>query len=125
MSTTMGKVMLIEDDPTMLTLLDTLLQIEGFEVVTIINVQNALREIRIEHPDVLLMDVNLIEVDGKKLLEDMRQENDLNNTRIIMTSGMDFRDECLAKGADAFLLKPYMPDELVNIIKQLQQNKGK
>jgi DNA-binding response OmpR family regulator len=119
MSEKIGKVMLVEDDPTMLTLLDTLLQIEGYEVVKIQRIQNAKQEILLEKPDILLMDVNLKEVDGKKLLEELRQEQGLMNTKIIMTSGMDFHDECLSQGANAFLLKPYMPDELVQLINQL------
>ena len=124
MSGSLRKVMLVEDDATMLTLLNTLLQIEGFEVVTVQKIPDVLQEILSEKPDLLLMDVNLSEIDGKQLLEDVRRERDLAETKIIMTSGMDFQDECLAKGANAFLLKPYMPDELVKMINQLLGNDG-
>jgi CheY-like chemotaxis protein len=35
-----------------------------------------------------------------------------------MSSGMDFNERCLREGADAFILKPYMPDDLVRTIRQ-------
>jgi DNA-binding response OmpR family regulator len=115
----MTKVMLVEDDPTMLSLLDTLLGIEGFEVAKISDFANVIEEVRLASPDVILMDVHLHDSDGKEILVDLRSDGGFGETKIIMSSGMDFRHECLAKGANDFILKPYMPDELINKIKQL------
>jgi DNA-binding response OmpR family regulator len=39
--------------------------------------------------------------------------------RVIMSSGMDFHTRCLQAGADDFLMKPYMPDDLVKLLKNL------
>jgi DNA-binding response OmpR family regulator len=115
----MAKVMLIEDDPTMLSLLNTLLEIEGYEVAQIDTFDNVVESVRFVAPDVILMDVNLDNADGIKLLESIRKENELQNIKVIMSSGMDFNDESLSKGANGFLLKPYMPDELITKINQL------
>jgi DNA-binding response OmpR family regulator len=115
----MAKVMLIEDDPTMLSLLNTLLEIEGYEVAQIETFDNIVESVRSVAPDVILMDVNLDNADGIKLLESIRKENELQNIKVIMSSGMDFNDESLSKGANGFLLKPYMPDELISQINQL------
>jgi DNA-binding response OmpR family regulator len=115
----MAKVMLVEDDPTMLSLLDTLLEIEGFEVAQIFDFENVIEEVRMASPDVILMDVHIHDIDGKEILANLRADDGFGETKIIMSSGMDFRHECLAKGANDFILKPYMPDELINKIKQL------
>lgn len=124
----MRKVMLIEDDRTMLSLLTTLLQLEGFEVITPVNDQpdSILETIRQHHPDVALLDVNLRQCNGLELIQSLRTDDELKNQRVIMSSGLNLEDECLKAGANSFLLKPYMPDDLINLIKQIigKENSG-
>ena len=115
----MAKVLLIEDDPTMLSLLNTLLEIEGYEVLHLETFENVVESVRSIVPDVILMDVHLKDIDGLSILESIRKENAFEDIKVIMSSGMDFNDESLSKGANGFLLKPYMPDELIILIKQL------
>ncbi len=109
----MPKVMLIEDDPTMLVLLRTLLELEGYEVTELQPQDEVLNSIRSEHPDVVLMDVHLRGASGLNLLEDIRRDEELLHTRVLMSSGADFLYECQRAGADGFLLKPFSPDELI------------
>jgi CheY-like chemotaxis protein len=124
----MRKVMLIEDDRTMLSLLTTLLQLEGFDVVTPVNDQpdSILETIRQHHPDVALLDVNLRQCNGLELIHSLRTDDELKNQRVIMSSGLNLEDECLKAGANSFLLKPYMPDDLIDLIKQIigKENSG-
>lgn len=113
----MSKIMLAEDDPTMLSLLRTLLKMEGFETVTLGEQENVLAAIWREQPDLLLMDVHLTHHNGLDLLREIRAEVSLPYIFVIMQSGMNLETECKAAGADTFLLKPYMPDMLINLIK--------
>jgi DNA-binding response OmpR family regulator len=115
----MTKIMLIEDDPTMLSLLGTLLEFEGYEPIKLKKFDKILPEIEENKPDLVLMDVHLAQVDGIELLTEIRNQDELQGLKIIMSSGMDVSDECKEKGADAFILKPYMPEELINRIKEL------
>jgi CheY-like chemotaxis protein len=103
------------------SLLETLLQMDGFEVVTEARKDMILPGIRSAAPDVVLMDVFLAKSDGMGLLADMRSAPDLADVRVVMTSGMDLEEQCLAAGANAFLLKPYSPDQLTKV---LQENLG-
>jgi CheY-like chemotaxis protein len=117
-----AKVMLIEDDATMVTLLRTLLNYEGYEVASLeddTNLQAILENIHQEQPAVILMDVHLRQVNGIDLLEAIRKDDLTYSTGVIMSSGSDMRQRCLDQGADAFILKPYMPDELIQNIKQV------
>jgi DNA-binding response OmpR family regulator len=114
----MGKVLLVEDDPTMLALLNTLLEMEGHEVSKLESFDNIVADVLNIIPDLILMDVNLQDSDGLQLLEAIRKENKLKNVKVIMSSGMDFHEESLSRGADGFLLKPYMPEELITRINQ-------
>ncbi len=115
----MTKIMLVEDDPTMISLLNTLLEIEGFEVVRVVDFDNVLQEIRQNQPDLVLMDVHLEDRDGVEVLTAVRADEEVRNVPIIMSSGMDLRDKCLRHGANDFLLKPYMPDELIFKIRKI------
>jgi DNA-binding response OmpR family regulator len=110
----MRKVLLAEDDHTMVSLLKTLLSMEGYEVTTLMDKRgDILDNIRRENPDVMLLDIFLGDENGMDIIRRMRKSPDLKKIRVIMTSGIDKTDECLAAGANDFLLKPYMPEELI------------
>ncbi len=111
-----SKVMLVEDDATMQAVLRTRLEIEGFQVAMAQarhQLDELVKSIHNERPDVLLLDVHLREISGFDVLQRIRADADIARARVIMTSGMDVKDRCMAAGADDFLLKPYMPDELM------------
>ena len=115
----MPKVLLAEDDVTMVSLLTTLLKMEGFEVLAAETEDDIPAMVHREHPDVLFLDVHLGHQSGVEILDALRQKDSTRKVRVIMTSGMDLKEDCLARGANAFLLKPYMPDELVETFKKV------
>jgi DNA-binding response OmpR family regulator len=112
------KVLLAEDDVTMVSLLTTLLKMEGFQVVALHADDDVPAAVRRECPDVLLMDVHLSHQSGLDILEQIRKAEDTLKTRVVMSSGANVREECINRGANGFLLKPYMPDELITILKK-------
>ena len=114
----MPKVMLAEDDATMLSLLRTLLRMEGFETITLNVEDDVLDAMRRDTPDIVLLDVNLTQGNGVDFLRRIRRDDGLKSIVVIMSSGMPLEDECLDAGANSFLLKPYMPDMLISAIKE-------
>lgn len=114
----MPKVMIVDDDQTMVSLLKTLLELDGFEVAGVEHRDAILDDIRKHDPDLVLLDVFLTEADGIELLAEMRNSSDLAEKRVVMTSGMNVSEQCYAAGADAFLLKPYTPDQLITLIRK-------
>jgi len=113
----MAKILLAEDDETMVSLLKTLLKMEGFDVVALDVNSDVAAAVQREKPHALFMDVHLGGQSGMKILEDIRNNGDTANVRVIMTSGMNMRDECIRGGANEFLLKPFMPDDLISALK--------
>jgi CheY-like chemotaxis protein len=113
------KILLVDDDKSIRSLLTTLLELEGFQVIKDfdLSVEGILKKIRIENPDVILMDIHIKEIDGIEVLKMVRLDPALAEIQIIMSSGLDLRDKCIAAGANNFLMKPYMPVELLDIIK--------
>jgi CheY-like chemotaxis protein len=114
----MPKILLAEDDPTMLSLLKTLLKMEGFETVPLGDQDNLIDTIYREHPDAVLLDVHLAQGNGVELLREIRLDHQLDQIVVIMQSGMNLAEECKAAGANEFLVKPYMPDVLIGAIKK-------
>jgi CheY-like chemotaxis protein len=117
---TMPKVLLIEDDKIMTSLLKTLLEIEGFQAGEFNGQEQAFLEAAIdqEKPDLILLDVHLRRMNGFDILQRIRTSQKYRGIKVLMTSGMDVRGKCLESGADGFILKPYMPDDLIRIIQK-------
>jgi DNA-binding response OmpR family regulator len=115
---TKEKVLLAEDDLTMVSLLTTLLKMEGFTVVALHADDDVPAAVRREKPDVLLLDVHLMHQSGYDILDKIRNSEDTASARVVMSSGSNVREECMHHGANGFLMKPYMPDELITILKQ-------
>jgi DNA-binding response OmpR family regulator len=113
----MAKILLAEDDATMVSLLKTLLNMEGYEVVALDVDSDVAAAVEREKPHALFMDVHLGEQSGMQILQSIRRNRENADLRIIMTSGLNMKDECIRGGADAFLLKPFMPDDLISALK--------
>jgi CheY-like chemotaxis protein len=114
----MPRIMLAEDDLTMVMLLKTLLGMEGYQVVALSIDDDVFEAVRNDRPDVLLMDVHLPHANGLDVLDQLRDDDETKDLKVVMTSGLNLALECMHHGADDFLLKPYMPDDLLKILKQ-------
>ena len=114
----MPTVMLAEDDETMVSLLRTLLGMEGYQVVALEMDQDIFGAVKDNRPDVLLLDVHLPSVNGLDVLDQIRENAETREVSVVMTSGLNLEVECMRHGANEFLLKPYMPDDLLGILKR-------
>jgi CheY-like chemotaxis protein len=117
----MTKITLVEDDATMRSLLKTLLEIEGNSVTAVAEYElgKIIASVEKDQPSIVVLDVNLRQLSGLDVLKSIRQSQALQKQpKVFMTSGSDMQDKCLAAGADGFLMKPYMPDDLIQWIKK-------
>ncbi len=117
-----SKILLVEDDETMLFLLETLFSMEGFEVLRMDHthsIEQMVDDIQNFMPDIILCDVYLTHLDGFDLLKLLRGNDELKSLRVMMSSGLDFSHRCSEEGADGFILKPYMPEELIKKVRSL------
>ena len=122
----MLKVMVIEDDPKMVSLLTTLLNLEGFVVKTPSdhNINGLLQAILEEKPEIALVDVNLNLGSGLDLVRAIREQPEIKDICVLMSSGYNMNRECTQAGANGFIMKPYMPDELIKQIHQTYQKQS-
>jgi CheY-like chemotaxis protein len=126
----MSKVLLVEADTPIISLLETLLEIDGYEVAAFRGREDILDMVRRERPDLVLLDVNLKNFgiqdrDGFDVLRAIRADDGLKSIGVVMSSGMNYQRECDEAGADGFVMKPYMPDDLLDLIRETIANKNK
>lgn len=109
----MKRILIIEDDAIIRNELSSLLQNSGYEPLVLKNFKDALNEIILLDPDLILLDINLPYMNGAKLLQTLRKES--NIPVIMVTSRNSETDEALSisYGADDYINKPYNPNILL------------
>ncbi len=121
----MPKILIAEDDETMRSLLQTLLEFEGYQVAIINHlegIERVVEAINAHKPDILILDVYMNSLDGFELLRCIRKIDALKSIRVLVSSGRELSRESISVGADGFILKPYMPDDLIRNIQNLLGN---
>jgi CheY-like chemotaxis protein len=108
----------------MVSLLTTLFELEGYDVEKVEKNSDILTGIRKKKPDCIFLDVHFRlgggeEIDGFEVLEQIRQNEKTKDCKVIISSGMDYCQKSKDKGADGFLMKPFLPDGLFNLVKEL------
>lgn len=108
------KILLVDDEPELLEMVVSFLKEEGFEqVVTADTVEKAIEEAKLHPPDLAILDVMLPDGDGFSLMKELKQLGDFPT--IFLTARGEDTDRLtgLALGADDYLVKPFLPKELV------------
>lgn len=111
--------MIVDDDRTTVVLLQTLLELDGYEVHTANMGGEVLAKAELVQPDVFLMDYHLTDMEGVDVLRELRASSTFRNTPVVIASGLDVSEEVMAAGANAFLIKPFEPDDLPKLFNQL------
>ncbi len=110
----MPTVLIVDDDPKLLKMLQRTLVYENLNVLTATNGLEALPLVQSQHPDLLIVDWMMPKMDGLSLVRRLRDEE--NKTLVLMLTARDAienRVEGLESGADDYLVKPFAPAELV------------
>lgn len=115
----MAKILLVDDDPTTVSLLKMLLGLDGYEVDSTGMGGEVLAKIAEFQPALVLMDYHLTDMEGIDVLREIRAHAEYGNLPVVMASGLDVGDAVLAAGADEFLVKPFEPDDLPKIFSRL------
>jgi two-component system, OmpR family, alkaline phosphatase synthesis response regulator PhoP len=111
------KVLVIDDEPSIVHLVTSYLRPEGYEVYTASDGPSGLQAARTYQPDLIVLDVMLPGMDGVEVLTRLRRESDVYV--ILLTAKTEETDKIigLSVGADDYVTKPFSPRELVARIK--------
>ena len=107
------KILIIDDEDATVELLTILLERRGFDVVTALRAEDGLRKAYRTHPDLVLLDIMMPEMDGWEVCRKLRELSDV--PIIFLTARSEIRDvvKGLEIGADDYVVKPYDNDELI------------
>src|SRR5579859_7447463 len=111
--------MIVDNEHTTASLLQTLLELDGFEATIAANGAQAIAGARKSPPDVFLVDYHLDDMKGTDLIQRLRALPDFAATPMVMVSGLNVAAEAQASGANLFLVKPIEPSELGVTLRQL------
>jgi len=118
------KVLLIDDDAGLLTLLQLGLEREGFTVVTAKNGKDGIRQAYETRPDVVVLDIMMAEMDGWTTCQRLRHVCDTPIIMLTAKTGGDDIIKGLSLGADDYLTKPCSFDELKARIRAVLRRSG-
>lgn len=116
------RVLVVEDDDVIRQLITVNLELEGFEVVPAVDGQDALEKIGAAKPDVVTLDVMMPRLDGWATAAKLRENPDTAGVKIVLISARA-QEADLQRGGrigvDAYLTKPFDPDELIDVVRRL------
>ena len=102
-------ILIVEDDPTVSSLLETLMQMEGYETQTAKDGLEGLLKAEFRHPSLILLDVMMPNVDGERVMAEMEQRPELANVPILIVTGRADAHAAFDKvvGHDNVITKPF------------------
>lgn len=115
----MAKIMIVDDDSLVTSLLEKLLAIEGHKTIAVNESTLAIEIAKFEKPDLFLLDLMMPQPDGFKLTRMLRLEPTFTKTPIIIVTALDDDDSravAFDAGANDYITKPFHPDELAESV---------
>ena len=118
------RIMVVDDEPRLISVVEAYLKQEGFEVATASNGQEALFAARKTKPDLIILDVMMPEMDGYEFMRHHRKEAE--TPIILLTAKVEEDDKVigLELGADDYVTKPFRPRELVARVRAVLRRSG-
>ena len=126
------KVLIVDDDPSVVTYLKALLEDNGYEVITAKDGNEGLEKTKAEKPDLLSLDLLMPEKTGIKMFRELRKDEELKKTPVIMVTGIADQYQAFSEfkkfianrkipGPEAYLDKPVKQEEYLAKVKEILQ----
>jgi DNA-binding response OmpR family regulator len=113
-------VLVVDDEPGILRFISTSLKLAGYDVITNTNGEEALHIAQSQKPDILLLDILMHPLTGFDVLERLRTFSQI--PVIVFTARKEIVDMALKEGANDYIAKPFIPDDLIKKIKEVLKN---
>lgn len=117
---------MIDDDPALVTVITTAMQVEGFQAVTANNGRSGIEQAKIEKPDFILLDQVLPDIQGNEVLTTLKSDPQTKSIPVAIISNFnkpELMQEAIKLGAVDYILKYQIePKDLLNKISSLTQS---
>jgi len=128
MSEPLPRILIVDDEPDLRTVLRFGLEADGFEVLEAADGEQGLRAAREERPDLMVLDLMLPKLDGYKVCRSLKFDERFRRMPIVILSarsGDHDRQLALSMGADVYVTKPYDMRGLVAVIREKLADSGR
>jgi CheY-like chemotaxis protein len=118
----LGRVLVVDDDDVIRQLITVNLELEGFEVETAMDGQDCLDRVKEVRPDVVTLDIMMPRLDGWETAVKLREDPDTADVKVVLLSARAQEADVQRGsriGVDAYLTKPFDPDELITVVRRL------
>ena len=113
----MTTILVVEDDRATTGLLKTIFGLENYRTIVCAQPDRVIPTVRDQRPDLVFMDFHLAEVESLSILEELKADPELKAIPVVMTSGLDRSAACEKAGAAGFIIKPFRPANLLDMIR--------
>ena len=116
------RILVADDEPALLRLLEFVLGRRGYVIQGVTNGNAAIEVLKTESPDRVILDVMMPGLDGYEVLTFIRETPRLEGLPVVMLTARAQLDDIqrgLTLGADAYLAKPFDPEELFSVVESL------
>jgi two-component system alkaline phosphatase synthesis response regulator PhoP len=117
-----GRILVVDDEIYIVHILDFSLGMEGYEVITALDGEQALEKLNSERPDLIVLDIMMPKLDGYEVCKAIKSDPETRHIPVILLSAKGRNvDQKLGfdVGADDYITKPFSPRKLVERINQL------
>jgi len=119
------KILLVDDDPHIVQLLKTRLLASQYEIVTASNGEVGYEKLKVESPDLVLLDVLMPQMDGYAFVLRMKEDNFLSRTPVIMLTAKDnMKDLFEMEGVSDYIVKPFQAVDLLKKIEMVLKKRS-
>ena len=118
------RILVVDDEIYIVHILEFTLTMEGYEVLTAADGEEALRRIEQDRPDLIVLDIMMPKMDGYEVLRRIRTDEEFKSLPVILLSAKGRpidRETGLEIGADDYIVKPFSPRRLLEKIQDLLQ----
>ena len=113
------KILVVDDEPSIVRLMEFILARQGHEMLVAVNGEEALEKVHANRPDLVLLDIMMPRIDGYEVARTLRADPKTSELPIIMLSAKA-QEEDIQKGIDVgvneYITKPFSPEQLVHIV---------
>ncbi|WP_188207268.1 response regulator [Alkalibacillus aidingensis] len=121
----MTKILTVDDEDMILEVLEAYFEKEGWEIILASNGIEALRKIKEDHPDIIILDLMLPDISGEEVCRLTRKESDVPIIMLTAKSSEDDLINGIVIGADDYITKPFSPREVIIRVKAILRRVNK
>ncbi|MCM2356519.1 MAG: response regulator [Geobacteraceae bacterium] len=117
-----NKILIVEDEESLLKLESILLSSKGYNVTGVMDGRAALEEVRLNRPDLVILDIMLPEMDGFEVCRQIKENPDTRHIPVVMlTAKKNSQDFARGQqvGSDAYITKPFKSSKVLDTIQEL------